>query len=104
MKTPPSEDFKNIILKTMKGRTDDRSAALSVAATADTGIMVTIMMMQPKHPTPSADELFRNTRAKFGNFNNRIDHVAKLGIIGPKTQNVTCTSSGPCGMSSLTPW
>jgi hypothetical protein len=85
-KATPSKDIQATIVNVMRGAADDRSAALSAAALADTGLMVGIAaLMRPK--AEEMDGLFWDSNAKWGTFYKRIQRASALGLIGPITKS-----------------
>jgi hypothetical protein len=82
MREPPSDRIKQAILDIMRSSADDRSAALTVAALADTGIMVGIVaVLRPN----DINSLFWNKNAKHNTFDKRITKAGSLGLIGTET-------------------
>jgi hypothetical protein len=84
-KTSPSKDIQEAIMLVMKGQADDRSAALSATAFADTVLALSILVLEPETPAPDVDALFWNADAKYPNFSRRIKEASKRGIVGPTT-------------------
>jgi hypothetical protein len=84
-KTSPSKDIQQSIMLIMKGQADDRSAALSATAFADTALALSILVLEPETPAPDVDALFWNHNATYNNFFKRIKEASERGIIGPKT-------------------
>ena len=84
-KTPPSKDIQDSIMLIMRGQADDRSAALTATAFADTALALSILVLEPTTPAPDVDALFWNHDAVYPSFFKRIKEASKRGIIGPKT-------------------
>jgi hypothetical protein len=85
-KATPSKDIHGTIINVMKGTADDRSAALTSGALADTGLMAGIVaILRPPGPK-DVDALFWTEKAKYRTFNLRIKQASALGLIGPQTK------------------
>jgi hypothetical protein len=84
-KTSPSENIQDSIMLIMRGQADDRSAALSATAFADTALALSILVLEPMTPPPDVDALFWNPDATYNSFFKRIKEASQRGIIGPET-------------------
>lgn len=84
IKEPPSERIRHAVIDIMRSKADDRSAALTVSALTETGIIAGITtVLQPK--AEDVGPLFWNKKAKHGSFNQRIREAVRLGLIGTET-------------------
>jgi Domain of unknown function (DUF4145) len=85
MRDPPSSNITATIIEIMRSNVDDRSAALTAGALADTGLMVGIAnVLRPD--AKEIDSYFWTKRAKYRTFATRIDKAASLGLIGAATK------------------
>ena len=83
IKEPPFERIRHAVIDIMRSKADDRSAALTVSALTETGIIAGITtVLQPK--AEDVGPLFWN-KAKHGSFNQRIREAVRLGLIGTET-------------------
>jgi hypothetical protein len=83
---PPSKDIKALILRTMRGRIDDRSAALTCGSLAETGLGLGIATVE-RLTLAGIQKEFWTRNGKYNTFSRKIEAATKLKLLGPVAQS-----------------